>query len=159
MKRFWILPLVVLLLAIGLVGVFMAGGSSGPSPTVSASANRVAVRSETPLLPENLERSIEGSADAFGPWPMRIRETDDGEVLFMARDDFVRSQRAALAQHLGLEFAAGELLAPLRNEAGDIVGYEASNVSRMITIDEAKAPGFDLCALQAQNAEDWCPKR
>lgn len=89
----------------------------------------------------------------FAEDPIRYRETDESPVIYTSKADMARMLVADMARRRGLPYRRADLLAPLTDESGKIVGYEALNVSRLLTVPEVSARDFDLCAIQVAQAE------
>jgi hypothetical protein len=80
---------------------------------------------------------------------------DDGKpTMYQTKAEVALALAAEVARRTGSPYNPADLLIPLRDEAGRIVGYGANNVSGVITIAEASDPAFDLCALQIAAAEE-----
>jgi len=74
---------------------------------------------------------------------------DDYErVKYVTCVDDARSRAAQFAKARGKPYNPADLLPPLRDEAGRIVGYNAVNTRRPLTVREVNDPHFDLCAIQ-----------
>jgi hypothetical protein len=95
------------------------------------------------------------------------RDGGDLEIIGLANDyeravymrcvDAARQTAASIAKARGKPYNPADLLPPVRDEAGRIVGYEPANTGRLLTVKEVDDPRFNLCAIQkADNPGNDC---
>lgn len=149
-------------LAVGLVAmVLVAGGAtmiwSAPDGARVAASRRAMGADAAAYVPRPLEEVYPAALIAsyqdlvamqFPEEQIPIQERDDGPVVYATRADTLRRLVASSARAQGLAYEERDLLTPVRNGKGVVVGYTASNVGRIISVEEASRPAFDLCALQ-----------
>jgi hypothetical protein len=131
------------------LGAGLAAAGVRLSSGDSATNTRVTVPHD-PMYPEFLwERAEKLVNSQFDEDPIPARESDDGPLRLTAKADMmIRGIVANNAKALGLPYRAEDLLTPVTDERGKLVGYAAPNAGRLISVEEARSPDFDLCAVQ-----------
>ena len=142
------------IVVIGLVGGFLFGGGLVGSDSAQSQAGTE--------YPEDIMRISQQVADHLADGDrILLRETDDGPELYIRKPDKVLSGAALRAAARGLPYDPADLLAPVHDAAGEVVGYSAPNVPQLLSRDAVDSPDFDLCALQVeanQHAREVAPK-
>jgi hypothetical protein len=124
------------------------GGSSGPSASVLTPAAAPA-RTGDVTYPQEILAPFLAQEKEHAQADGRVRIQDDqGPAYYASPEALALMSVSYHARQTGLPYNESDLLAPLTDESGTVVAYEAVNVGRLIKPDEIAAPGFDLCRLQ-----------
>jgi hypothetical protein len=124
-----------------LVDASAASPASSPaetSPAGEVTADSIRATVETMISPED-------------PIPYR---DGDGPVVHVARANMVKMMIAHMSRVNGLPYESRDLLAPVQDDEGTVVAYEAVQIGRFLSPAEVSQPGFDLCALQVKALEE-----
>jgi hypothetical protein len=163
-------------IGVGIAILAVAGfviATRGPDLEAAASPDPESASSAVPEIPERASieahlvgdsgpieyptRSVEiGQKMAMGQWkddPVTF-EDGDGRLTYAARRDLALSITAQHARFLGLPYRESDLLAPVVDAHGKLVGYTASGLGRYLSPQEVSVPGFDLCRLQVAVQRD-----
>jgi hypothetical protein len=90
-------------------------------------------------------KDAESHAQADGL--LRI-EDDGGAVYYTPSRSYALMLVSYHARQIGLPYNESDLMAPLTDDSGQVVAYQAVNVGRLIKASETADPGFELCRLQ-----------
>lgn len=135
----------VLVIATVLV---VSNSDGGANPVVRAQpAPANAPQSDGVTYPAQMLAQFQKQAD-MSPGDTVEFKDDNGPAMYMTKDDFVRMNVSDYARGSGLPYNPSDLLAPLRDDSGKIVAYQAVNLAENLTPEQVAAPGFDLCAAQ-----------
>lgn len=137
--------LVVLMVS---VTAYLVGAYEDSDASISAGQSQAV--EHTPLLDARSEAQLEESTSRLAD-PIAFSGEAADDVVYVAKEDYVRAIRTDLAKQRGAAWSNGDELATARDTNGNVVGYVAPGTG-FITLKQAEEPGFELCKLQDERS-------
>lgn len=148
---------VTLLGAVTVVAVHASNeGAAVLANTSAGGARTLAASGRSPSLDGYPADVVEGARLAtsglFTGDPVVFQEHDDAPPLYARRADLVAQFTALTARARELPYRDQDLLVPVRNGGGTLVGYLLANVG-LLTPQQVAEPGFDICTVELDALE------